>query len=111
MKKSRKLAWVVLGVVVLGVVGLFVQLSYLYSSWEPTTYNAIRFVNSWWENSPLPTRYSPLYLRNQGREFSFGDTLYGKTCQQRFRWMPGEDVVSVLITRKEWLELKMKAGQ
>ncbi len=101
MNKSRKLAWVVLGVVVSVSVGFFVWLSILYSPWDLTTYGSHdgRLGTMRWSHSLM------------GQNNNFRSTWYGKTRHQRFRWMPGEDVVSILITHEEWLELKMRAKQ
>ncbi len=99
MNKPRKLAWVVLGVVAVGLVVFLVRLSTLYSPWTPVVYGP---------HDSLPRRHSPALRRavpDLNRYYS--NIYYGKTRQQRFRRMPGEDVVSILITREEWLELKL----
>ena len=79
MKKSRKLAWLVLGVVVVGVVALSVQLSCLYSPW--------RYVSpaegvEWLEAFPgWIVRY------------------------QRYAWLPGPDRQQRKVTVEEYTEL------
>ncbi len=87
MKKSRKLAWVVLGVVVVGTVVLLVQLSSIYSPWQKPrlwVYGA-----SWIEGS--------------------GNTYYYKQRYQRYPWLPGADEVSVRIKKEEFLMLEERA--
>ena len=64
--KSRKLAWVVLGAVVLGSVALLVQLSSLYTPWE---------------RNELVTYGPPGGPHTIAYEFR----------RQKFPWLPGAD--------------------
>ena len=79
MKKSRKLAWVVMGVVVLAAIGFFVWLSSLYSSWEPTTERVLSL----------------------GRIHFY----HAKVRHQRFSWLPGPDLELVVDEIKLIVEL------
>ena len=75
MKKSRKLALVVLGMVVVALLGMGLRFSSLYSDWEPR----VGFV---------------------GRT-----PLYWKLRKQRLPWLPGSDRESAEISEEEWVEL------
>ena len=83
MKKSRKLALVALGVVVVGVVlgafTLLVQLSNSYSPWQPR-----------------------LYLNLEAPE---NEPRYGKVRHQRYPWLPGKDRQSSEVTKEEFTAL------
>ncbi len=87
MKESRKLAWVVLGVVVLGSVVLLVQLSSIYSPWQKPRLWVEG--TSWIEGSRNPYYYKQRY--------------------QRYPWLPGADEVSVGIEKEEFLMLEERA--
>ncbi len=78
MKKSRKLAWVVLGVVVVAILAMGLKLSSLYSDWEPS---------------------------GLGIDHTGGTTQHWKISEQRFPWLPGSDRVRVEISKEEWVEL------
>ena len=82
MKRSRKLAWVVLGVVVLGTVGFFAWLSTLYSPWEPGG----EILQLTWDGQPCGISRA-------------------KVCHQRFPWLPGQDRVLVEVSEEEFLAL------
>ncbi len=84
MKKSRKLAWVVLGVVVVGSVVLLVQLSSLYSPWHPLIIVDL--------DAP-------------------GYTACSKKRYQHYPWLPGADEVSVRIEAEEYWMLVERAKQ
>ena len=84
MKKSRKLAWVVLGAVVVGVVAVIVQLSSLYSPWQP-------FLGSRIISMSGPQRQPQwLVLRSQ-----------------RFPWLPGADLEYREVSEDEYFELSL----
>ena len=72
MKKSRKLAWVVLGVVVLAVVGMLVFLSSLYGPWK--------------------------HAENFGDAIHGEILIVSMERKQRFAWLPGAptDVRTIL---------------
>ena len=67
MKKSRKLAWVVLGVVGAGTVVFFAWLSTLYTPWEHVDRRAIVIAR---QRVPVIT----------------------ESCRQKFPWLPGMDL-------------------
>ncbi len=90
MKKSRKLAWVVLGVVVLGSVALSVQLSCLYSPWR---YVLPAGGGEWLEAN---TR---VY---DGRPGPFPGWI---VRHQRYPWLPGPDRQARKVTEEEYTEL------
>ena len=81
MKKSRKLAWCVLGVVVLGSLVLLVQLSSLYSRWRPHGFNLV---------CVSPPGSKPCYFMVR---------------HQRYPWLPGRDLDLRDLTKDEFAAL------
>ena len=79
-KKSRKLAWVVLGVVVLALIAGFIQLSFVYTRWRPS---------------------------EVGIGLGYGIHFY-KSRKQVLPWLPGRDCIDEEITEDEWDALHRK---
>ncbi len=94
MKKSRKLAWVVLGVVLLGVVTLFVQMSWIYSPWRPYGMHVIFVGGGEWLEAN--TR---LY---DGRPNSFPFWI---VRHQKYPWLLGPDTQRRKATQDEYMEI------
>ena len=65
MKKSRKLAWCVLGVVLVAAIGFFAWLSSLYTPWERDS----------------------VVFSSGGGDF----IIQGSSRRQKFSWLPGAD--------------------
>ena len=84
MKKSRKLAWVVLGVVVLGALGMVVFLASLYGPWHYANDQYVEVVLTMGEDGQL-------YAKKQR--------------EQRIPWLPGADVDIQIRTVSEWRRL------
>ncbi len=79
MKKSRKLAWVVLGVAVVGTVVFLAWLSTLYSPWEPVAEPQDQYPSWIFGQRPVVT----------------------KVRHQKFPWLPGKNSVYVRIEQAE----------
>ncbi len=104
MKKSRKLAWVVLGVVVAVNACLLTWMSTIYSPGTVRVYPQ----NSSSSEVPHPSpRLSPamrkLYENLPGGNY-FGP-YYVRQWFQTFPWLPGEDFFGEQITQEEHEEL------
>ena len=81
LPRNRKLAWVVLGVVVVGTVVLLVQISCLYSPWEPSHVSTISMFSRMEYDRYWVVRY------------------------QRYSWLPGPDTQRSEVTKVEYAEL------
>ncbi len=79
MKKSRKLAWVVLGVVAVAVIVFVVWLSSLYTPWQADSMVFVR-----------PGHIDPRELH------------YSVFRHQKYPWLPGPDFENAVMSQEEF---------
>ncbi len=106
MKKSRKLAWVVLGVVGALNTCFFAWLSTSYSPWRPVRYSH--------HLHQVPQNQSPAmheFLRSYGGPNNYFGPILVRTRTQAFPWLPGQDLVEERITPEEYEELTRRSSQ
>ena len=98
MKKSRKLAWAVLGFVGLGISIAILSLSsimdHVFYEWTPVV-----------ENPLSETSWTSFTFRQAGKRATHDirpNTRWVKIGNRRWDWLPIESVIRVEITKDEW---------
>ena len=113
MKKSRKLAWVALGVVVLVNACLLSLLMWMSTIYSPGTVIVYQQNSSSFE-LPYPSlRQSPAMQKlreNLPGDNNFGP-IYVVSRFQTFPWLPGENSFAEEITLEEYEELTRHSKQ